>query len=82
MLRRYSIGSESIWPRTGFWEAVQSDHPDRLAARARFDAGTEILSSEQLVQISGNVEQRKGMIIPADITAKVSQQLLVDMGKP
>ena len=62
MLQRYSIGRESISPRTpgklDSGETIERNHADVLSAQPRFDASAEILRGEKFVQIHRDV--RKG----------------------
>ena len=83
VLQRYSIGRESISPRTP--GKLDFGKPSRAITRTcfrpdpRLNARAEVLRREQFVQVDGNVRQGERVIFAANAAAKIPQQPVVDL---
>ena len=83
MLQRYSMGSESISPRTP--GKLDFGKPSRAITRTcfltdpRFNASAEVLRGEKFIQIDGDVRKGERVIFAAHTTAKVPQQFVVNL---
>ena len=52
-----------------------------LSAHSRLNASAEVLRGEQFIQVDGDVRKGERVIFAADATAKIAQQLVVDLRK-
>ena len=86
MLHRYSMGSESISPRTpgklDFREAVECDHADMLETDPRLNARAEVLRREKLIQVDRDIGQGERVIVAGNASTKVPKQAILDLREP
>src|SRR6185437_11876559 len=55
-------------------KAIDCDDPNMPAADARFDPRAEIVSSEQFIQVHGNIGQSKRVILTRNAATKVPKE--------